>query len=75
MPKTMEPVQQQYACFFKDYPLDETEFLLSWAQQAMLTSRNLILFTPGPEPAIQSVIPIETIKDVTCEQTGVERLA
>lgn len=74
MPKTMRQLQAQYAHFFRAYDFGEDEYLLGWAQQVILTSQNLVLFTTGDTIKIQTCIPISKIQNITQIQTGIKRL-
>lgn len=74
MPKTMNRMQDQYSVFFEEYPLNENEFLLAWAEQTMLTNRHLILFNSQKTPAIEHVIPLTDIESVSIEPMGMEKL-
>lgn len=74
MPETSKKLQNQYQRFFESYELKENEFLLGWAQQAMLTNQNLIFFTDEPAPEIEFIIPVPDLKGMSLIQTGLERL-
>ena len=75
MPRTMESIQDQYRKFFQSDKLAETEYHIGWAQQAMLTSRNLVIFNSGKTPDNLAVIPIPEIKRMSLNQTGMEKLS
>ena len=40
----IQPIEERYASFFDDYPPEDFEFIIAWADQHVLTNKRMIIF-------------------------------